>query len=61
MRSTAFWRCCCAALPAQTLGAPLSAYTLLLAPLTDGQHFAYNLGAWFLFPLFSGAHGLSVA
>ncbi|HIS94831.1 MAG TPA: acyltransferase family protein [Candidatus Ventricola gallistercoris] len=35
-----------------TLGAPLSAYTLMLAPLTDGQHFAYNLGAWFLFPLF---------
>lgn len=35
-----------------TAGAPLSAYTLLIAPLTDGQHFAFNLGAWFLFPLF---------
>ena len=35
-----------------TLGAPLSVYTLVLAPLTDGQHFVYNLGAWFLFPLF---------
>ena len=34
------------------LGAPLSAYTLLLAPFTDGQHFAYNLGSWFVFPLF---------
>lgn len=34
------------------LGEPLSAYTLLLAPFTDGQHFAYNLGSWFVFPLF---------
>ena len=34
------------------LGEPLSAYTLLLAPLTDGQHFIWNLGAWFIFPLF---------
>ena len=34
------------------LGAPLSAYSLLLAPLTDGQHFVWNLGAWFVFPLF---------
>lgn len=34
------------------LGEPLNAYTLLLAPLTDGEHFVYNLGAWFLFPLF---------
>lgn len=34
------------------LGAPLSAYTLLLAPLTDGEHFVYNLGSWFVFPLF---------
>lgn len=33
------------------LGQPLSAYTLLLAPLTDGQHFSYNLGSWFVFPL----------
>ena len=35
------------------LGEPLSAYTLLLAPVTDGQHFVYNLGSWFVFPLFS--------
>ena len=34
------------------LGEPLSAYTLLLAPFADGQHFAYNLGSWFVFPLF---------
>ncbi|MBR1408683.1 MAG: hypothetical protein IJ573_07310 [Clostridia bacterium] len=36
-----------------TLGAPLSPYTLLLAPVTDGEHFIWNLGAWFLFPLFA--------
>ena len=34
------------------LGEPLSAYTLLLAPLADGQHFVWNLGSWFIFPLF---------
>ena len=36
------------------LGAELSAYTLLLAPFADGQHFVYNLGSWFVFPLFLG-------
>lgn len=36
-----------------TLGEPLSAYTLLLAPIVDGEHFAWNLGAWFIFPLFA--------
>lgn len=35
-----------------TLGAQLSPYTLLLAPFTDGEHFVYNLGSWFVFPLF---------
>ena len=35
------------------LGEPLSAYTLLLAPVTDGEHFVYNLGSWFVFPLFA--------
>ena len=35
------------------LGEPLSAYTLLLAPIVDGQHFSYNLGSWFVFPLFA--------
>jgi len=34
------------------LGEPLSAYTLLLAPVLDGEHFVYNLGSWFVFPLF---------
>ena len=34
------------------IGAPLSPYTLLLAPLADGEHFVWNLGSWFLFPLF---------
>lgn len=34
------------------IGEPLSAYTLLLAPLVDGEQFVWNLGAWFLFPLF---------
>ena len=34
------------------LGEPLSAYTLLLAPLVDGEHFVWNLGSWFIFPLF---------
>lgn len=35
-----------------TLGESLSPYTLFLAPVLDGQHFVWNLGAWFLFPLF---------
>lgn len=34
------------------LGEPLSAYTLLIAPLVDGEQFVYNLGSWFIFPLF---------
>ena len=34
------------------LGQPLSAYTLLIAPMTDGHQFIYNLGSWFVFPLF---------
>lgn len=34
------------------IGAELSAYTLLLAPLVDGEHFVWNLGSWFIFPLF---------
>ena len=34
------------------IGAPLNLYTLLLAPITDGEHFVWNLGAWFIFPLF---------
>lgn len=34
------------------IGAPLNAYTLLLAPIVDGEHFVWNLGSWFIFPLF---------
>ena len=34
------------------IGEPLSAYTLLLAPIVNGEHFAWNLGSWFVFPLF---------
>ena len=34
------------------LGEPLSVYTLLLAPLVDGEHFVWNLGSWFIFPFF---------
>ena len=34
------------------IGAPLDAYTLLLAPITDGEQFVWNLGSWFIFPLF---------
>jgi len=34
------------------LGQPLSLYTLLLAPIVDGEHFVWNLGSWFIFPLF---------
>jgi len=34
------------------IGESLSLYTLLIAPITDGEHFVWNLGSWFLFPLF---------
>lgn len=34
------------------LGAPITPYTLLLAPLMDGEQFVWNLGSWFIFPLF---------
>ncbi len=34
------------------IGQPLNLYTLLLAPLADGEHFVWNLGSWFIFPLF---------
>ena len=35
-----------------TFGEPLSVYSLLIAPFTDGQHFVLNLGAWFIGALF---------
>lgn len=34
------------------IGAPITPYTLVLAPILDGEHFAWNLGSWFIFPLF---------
>ena len=34
------------------IGEPLSVHTLLIAPLVNGEHFVWNLGSWFLFPLF---------
>ena len=34
------------------LGEALSLQTILLSPLTDGEHFRWNLGCWYLFPLF---------
>ena len=34
------------------LGDNLDAYTLLIAPLTDGHQFIYNMASWFLVPLF---------
>ena len=37
------------------IGAPLSPYTLLVAPIVDGEHFAWNLGSWFVFPLLLAA------
>jgi len=34
------------------IGEPVTLYNLLLAPLTDGHQFEWNLGSWFVFPLF---------
>jgi len=34
------------------IGEPLSLYTLLIAPIVNGEHFVWNLGSWFIFPLF---------
>lgn len=34
------------------IGESLSLYTLFLAPIADGEHFVWNLGSWFIFPLF---------
>lgn len=35
-----------------TIGEDLSLFRLLVSPWIDGQQFAYNMGAWFLAPLF---------
>lgn len=34
------------------LGGEFSFYNLLYAPIVDGHQFIYNMGAWFLIPLF---------
>ncbi len=34
------------------LGGAFSLYNLLYAPIVDGHQFIYNMGAWFLIPLF---------
>jgi fucose 4-O-acetylase-like acetyltransferase len=35
-----------------TIGNPLNLYNLTLAPITDGHHFEYNMGGWYVIPLF---------
>jgi fucose 4-O-acetylase-like acetyltransferase len=35
-----------------SLGSPINLYNLLIAPLTDGHQFIYNMASWFLVPLF---------
>lgn len=34
------------------IGAPINFYNLIIAPLTDGHQFIYNMASWFLAPLF---------
>ena len=34
------------------IGEAISPYTLLIAPIVNGEHFVWNLGSWFIFPLF---------
>lgn len=35
-----------------TIGAEVNPYNLFVMPFFDGEAFAYNLGAWFVYPLF---------
>ncbi|MCH5296139.1 MAG: acyltransferase family protein [Ruminococcus sp.] len=35
-----------------TIGAKVDAYNLFIMPFIDGEGFAYNLGSWFVYPLF---------
>ncbi len=35
-----------------SIGSPINLYNLLIAPLTDGHQFIYNMASWFLIPLF---------
>ncbi len=34
------------------IGEDMSLYNLLIAPITDGHQFVYNMGGWFIAPLF---------
>jgi len=35
-----------------TIGGPVSLYSLIVAPVTNGHQFVYNMGGWFVIPLF---------
>lgn len=35
-----------------TIGAPVNLYNLFVMPFVDGEAFLYNLGSWFVYPLF---------
>lgn len=35
-----------------TIGAEVNPYTLFLMPFVDGEAFLFNLGSWFVYPLF---------
>jgi len=35
-----------------TIGSDFTLYNIFISPFTNGQKFAYNLGSWFLIPLF---------
>lgn len=35
-----------------TIGAEVNFYNLFIMPFVDGEAFAYNLGSWFVYPLF---------
>lgn len=35
-----------------TIGSPVTWYKILIAPLNDGHQFLYNMGGWFVVPLF---------
>lgn len=36
-----------------TIGAEVNAYNLFIMPFFDGEGFLYNLGSWFVYPLFA--------
>jgi len=36
-----------------SIGEKFNIYNLLIAPITDGHHYIYNMGGWFIIPLFA--------